>query len=188
MTSLVFDLETSGLPIRNSSKYYHPRKFKYYDNSRVIEIAYNIIDEDGNIISEYNSLIIPEGFDITNSEFHGLTTEECKKDGKYIKNVLLHIENDMLKYGVVRVISHNIGFDLNILLSECYRCNSTLIKKLLSCKKVCTMLEGQEYMKVGKWPRLEELYKFLFKEDINQEHRAKSDVDYCTKCYIKMLK
>lgn len=186
MNSLILDTETSGLPIRNRYKYYNPKLIKYYKNSRIIEIAYNIIDNNGNVLSNYNTLIIPDNFEITNSEFHGITNEMCINKGKTIEKTLMRINDDVDKYNVKNIVSHNIEFDINILLSECYRCNSLLTNKLLKCNTYCTMLNGQEYMNVYKWPKLEQLYEYLFNKKINQEHRAKSDMEYCMECYIKM--
>ena len=38
---LFFDLETTGLPIcKGYNEYYDPSNLKYYNDSRIIEIAY----------------------------------------------------------------------------------------------------------------------------------------------------
>ena len=186
MNSLIFDTETSGLPKRNGYKYYDPKLIKYYKKSRVIEIAYNIIDDKGNILSSYSELVIPDNFEITNTRFHGITTKMCIDGGKSIDTILKKISNDIDKFNINNIISHNIEFDINILLAECYRYNSPLAKKLIDCNWYCTMLKGKEYMNVYKWPKLSELYEYLFKKKIKQEHRAKSDMEYCMKCYIEM--
>ena len=190
MSSIIIDLETSGLPDKKRSGYgyefYSPRLIKHYDNSRIIEIAYAIIDNKKNILKKHSSLIIPDDFKIENTEFHGITEKMCKDEGVPMELLLKELKDDIMKYNVNTIISHNVKFDLNILISECYRYLHTLGKILCKCNKFCTMENGCHIMGVRKWPRLEELYEYIFKKKIKQTHRALSDVEYCLECYIKM--
>jgi DNA polymerase III epsilon subunit-like protein len=188
MSTLIIDIETSGLPKRKGygQGNYDPKLIKYYENARIIELAYNIIDDENNILHSFDSLIIPDGFDITNTQFHGITSEECNMSGKLMTDVFEIISNDINKYNVKIIVSHNIAFDVNILLSECYRYNNLLSKKIINCKKICTMLIGQKCMNLSKWPKLTHLYKYFYGNLPKQEHRAKSDMEYCMKCYIKI--
>jgi len=186
MSSVVIDLETSGLPERDRYEYYSPRFTKRYDNSRVIEIAYAIIDNEMNVLKKRSSLIIPDGFKIENTEFHGITERMCKDEGVSMELLLEELKEDMIKYNVNKFISHNVKFDSNILISECYRYNKLLGNILYKCNRICTMENGCLVMGVRKWPRLEELYEYIFKKKIKQTHRALSDMEYCLECYVKM--
>lgn len=186
MTSLILDIETSGLPEINGYEYYSPRLTKYYDKSRIIEIAYTIIDDRTYILEKCDSLIIPDGFNINNTEFHGITDKMCKEEGMPMKLILDELKENIIKYNVNEIISHNVKFDVNILISECYRYNKSLGKILYRCNKICTMENGCIFMGVRKWPKLEELYEYIFKKKIKQKHRALSDMEYCLECYIKM--
>lgn len=186
---LIFDLETTGVPIQKGFDiYYHPKLFnEYYNNARIIEIGYIICDNEGNNIYEFSSLIKPEDFSINNSHIHGITTISALENGEYIHNILnkllIDIENIKL------IVSHNILFDINVLLSECYRDNNQLlINNILNKKFDCTMIRGKKYMNYYKSPRLLELYKYLFKEDIIQDHRALNDVVICKKCFFELIK
>jgi DNA polymerase III epsilon subunit-like protein len=188
MISLILDIETTGIPERNGYCYYSPKLLKYYDNSRIIEIAYVIISNEMKILEKKSSLIIPDNFEIENSKIHGITKKMCIEEGNTMENILKELRLNIKKYNVNQIISHNVKFDTNILISECYRYNKLLAKKLLKCNKICTMENGQIFMKQRKWPKLEELYKYIFKKEIKQTHRALSDMEYCMECYIEMKK
>ena len=187
---LFIDLETTGLPLYKSfGNYYPPNFLEKYECSRMIEIGYIIYSNREGILKENDSLIKPDNFIITNSRFHGITNEDCKKKGDSINNVLNQLEKDIINFNIKTIISHNIKFDINILLSEIYRYKFLkLFNKIAKLKLECTMLLGQYIMKVNKYPKLIELYKFLFNKSFPQKHRALDDVKCCFKCYIKMLK
>ena len=185
--TLIFDTETNGLPkYKGFNRYYEPFLTKYYNNARVIEIAYVIYDgyKEGLIRS---FLIKPSDFKIENSHIHGITQEKAMKDGMNIVEALKIMKGDMKS--VDRIVAHNIMFDLNVLYSECFRQNENELVKLMKTKKhICTMYVGKKYMKIKKFPKLTKLYKFLFSETFDQEHRALSDVIACKDCYFEMIK
>ena len=75
--------------------------------------------------------------------------------------------------------------------NECKRTECYDFKEFVNSRKIkldCSMLKGQKFMKVDKYPKLEELYKHLFKKELNQDHRALSDTKACAKCYFKIKK
>ena len=53
MPILVFDCETTGIPVEKADKklkytskrFYHPKKTKYYDSSRLVELGYGKISK-----------------------------------------------------------------------------------------------------------------------------------------------
>jgi DNA polymerase-3 subunit alpha len=183
---LVLDTETTGIPItKGFNKYYDPSDIKYYNGSRLIELAYIIYDKDDNIIKEFSSLVKPDNFVITNSHIHGIVQEDALTNGNLLSIVMNELYRDMDM--VDTLVAHNMLFDINILLSESYRMNNLdLVNKLKSKKKSCTMLVGQRAMKLYKFPKLIELYKFLYNKPVTQIHRALSDVIICADCYKKI--
>jgi DNA polymerase III epsilon subunit-like protein len=199
--NLFIDIETIGFPEKLDYNNYHdPTKFKnihYYDNARIIEIGFMIYDENNNIVKSYSSLIKLDNFTIKNSSIHGITDDDCNKDGIDFKDVLNELIEDVDKYD--NIIAHNISFDYNILLSEIYRVlydTSSLsyenilldfLNNFINKNKLCTMEIGRVYMKTKKNPKLTELYQHLFKNPIVQDHRALSDTAICSKCYYKMI-
>lgn len=187
---MFLDIETIGLPrTRGFDNYYDPSKLKYYETSRMVEIAYFICNDKGKKIKTRNILVKPCDFKINNSHIHGITTDMAISEGKPINYILKKISKDL--DNVSEIISHNILFDLNILLSECYRNNSReLIKKIKSKKQNCTMRMGKKFMKSSKSPRLMELYKYLRNNNKNytSKHRALPDARICKRCYYLMKK
>ena len=188
MNKLFIDTETTGLPkMKGFNKYYSPSLLNYYDNARIIEIGYVIFSNDNIKIKEVNVLIKPDNFIISNTPIHGITTEEAINKGTDIKIVLLELEKDL--ENVDTIIAHNISFDINIIFSECYRIkNTNLIEKFKLKNYICTMKLGQSFMKCKKYPKLIELHKYLFNNDIVQNHRALSDVIICYECYFEINK
>lgn len=177
---MFLDTETSGIPYSNDYT-----QLSKYDNARLIELGYIIYN--GDIMElEYDSLVKPNNFIITNEFVHGITQDNAINNGKNLKEVLEKLYNDLQQ--VDAIICHNIKFDMNILLSECYRINYTdLIKLIESKNKICTMKLGKEYMNISKNPKLIDLYKFIFNEPVKQDHRSLSDCHICAKCYFKIL-
>jgi DNA polymerase-3 subunit epsilon len=187
MVKLFIDTETSGLPITKNFKYYNPKNTKYYDNARIIEIAYIIYDDNNVKIKEVSALIKPSGFVIENSHIHGITMDDAIKEGLNISDVLEKMYDDLFQYSVSCIIAHNINFDINVLLAECYRLNkSHLYNSIIKIRKECTMHLGKIYLKSTKNPKLNILYEHLFNKEVIQEHRALSDAKICAACYFKM--
>lgn len=179
------DVETTGLPNRKGNLYYDPFDFNKYDNSRMIELCYIIADQEGKVKTSYSTLIYPDGFNIDNSDIHGIQEEDLIETGADIDDVFDKFEKDLMD--VSCIVSHNIDFDINILLSECYRYHRVNLIKLINDKNImCTMKMGRKYMDVKKNPKLVELYENLFCEKVDQKHRAQDDTQLCMKCFNKM--
>lgn len=185
---LVLDCETTGLPItKGFDKYYPVTQTKFYDRSRVIEIAYIIYSANSKKIKHVSSLIKPIDFTIDNTHIHGISNDIANREGIDISNALINLYNDLKNTDTI--IAHNINFDINVISAECYRQKLGYIADSISAKKKeCTMKVGQKFMNVYKYPKLIELYEYLFNRSIIQEHRALSDVKYCAQCYFEMNK
>jgi len=180
---IIVDIETTGLPIRINGKTGNPSELKYYDSSRMVELAYYIIDKNNTIIKQLENLIKPDNFIISEevTKIHGISHNKALTEGKPINLVLETLEKDLITYNVDIFISHNVEFDKNIILSEAYRINNNnLINKLLLMPNFCTMKDNKIF---NKWVKLSVLYKELFNKEIVIEHRALSDVKVCYECY-----
>lgn len=186
--TLFFDTETTGFPMRKGfNSYYHPSMVNYYNSSRLIEIAYIICDEEKKIIKSVNNIIKPDSFKIENSHIHGITQKHAEYEGIDIKKAIKTLEDDIKD--VNTMVAHNIMFDLNILISECYRIeNKDVIKMINDKNHICTMDMGKNHLNLKKSPKLTELYKTLFNEEFTQTHRALSDSEACMKCFYEMKK
>tara|TARA_B110000208_G_C11659028_1_gene390907 strand:- start:437 stop:1006 length:570 start_codon:yes stop_codon:yes gene_type:complete len=188
MSILIIDTETTGLPNRPSfNKYYNPMRYNHYDSSRLIEIGYIIYNEQGEKIKENSFLIKTNNFKIENSHIHGITQIDTDTNGIDIDDGLNKLNEDLQNIKVI--VAHNLLFDINIILAECYRNeNSDLIKTIKSKLGECSMKLAKKKFKLTKYPKLINLYEMLFNEKPIQEHRALSDCELCGKCYFKLKK
>ena len=186
---IFFDLETNGLP----KNYRLP--CTVVDNwPRITEIAFLVVDRVEGEIFEHVALIKPDGWTIPDEPFfkrQGFTTDKSKKEGTPILNSLqLFIEwvneSDVL-------VAHNMTFDYNVMGAEMIRKNIKAEKKL---QKICTMQEMTSVLKLPhasggngyKWPKLEELYRFLFEADFVGAHSAIWDLRATAECFFEMEK
>lgn len=185
--TIVFDTETTGIPIMNGYNCYHsPHLFEYYKDARLIELGYLIFDENNQLIKKKNHLVKPNGFVIENAHIHGISQEMAMTNGQPIESIIGELYGDL--YDIDTIVSHNIKFDINILLSECFGlCHTYIITKIIDMKKECTMQMGKKFIDYKKNPKLTELYEHLFQKKCKQIHRALSDAEYCAECYLHMI-
>ena len=113
---LIFDTETTGLP----KKWNAP--ITDTDNwPRCVQLAWQLHDNNGIIISDSSCLIKANDFDIPfeSEKIHGISTELSKQIGLELADVLKSFLNDLnqTKY----IIGHNLKFDINIIRAELYR-------------------------------------------------------------------
>ena len=119
MWYIIFDTETTGLiPKDSSNNFYSYKNTVKYDNSRMIQISYEILDYNLNIIVSRN-FYINEVDVIQNSQFHNITKELLENEGVTINDFCTIFEKDLLQCNCM--IAHNLQFDYCILLSELYR-------------------------------------------------------------------
>ena len=160
---LTFDTETTGLPKNYSAP------ISETDNwPRMVQIAWQINDKSGNLISSESHIIKPKGYTIPfNAEkIHGISTQKAIDKGKEIKYVLEKFNNELKKNKYI--IGHNINFDVNILGSEFYR--SKIKTSLLEKESIDTGLISKEFCQLEgglggklKMPKLIELHNILLK-------------------------
>jgi len=184
---LTFDTETTGLP----------KNFKAdvsdTDNwPRLVQLAWQLNDEKGKLISNNSLIVKPDGFTIPyNSEkVHGISTEKALKEGDDLQEIIQKFEEDVKnsKY----VIGHNINFDLKIIGAEHFRLgyNSNLNDKInldtgQISKKYCNLKGG--FGGGLKMPKLIEMYEILFNEKFSDAHDASHDVNATAKCFFKLV-
>lgn len=191
---LVFDLETTGLPIFNKEgkyKFHSFKNLKMYDPSRIVSISWILLDNFGNILKQSYHIIRPLDFVIDNNsvatKIHGITHEISIEKGVLWENVYNEFLGD-LKF-CDKLVAHNIQFDLSVMMSEMFRYNKHEgVTEMLGKTRLCTLQLGRIAMDQKKAPKLGELYKFLYNEEIENAHDAYYDTLNCCKCMIAMLK
>ena len=181
--SLIIDTETSGLPDSKNMRwgeYPNYKDLKKYDDSRIVQLSFILTDKHYNSIDLQDYVIKREGFNITNSEFHGIT-DEISDDGTEFDVAFESFYQGLKK--VTHIIAHNVEFDINVIRSELFRRGKKEIIKELDKKiLMCTMKHCKNIVKIVntygkyKFPSLKEIYKFCFDRDINNAHNSKYDV------------
>lgn len=196
MSVLVFDVETTGLPVRESvyRRTPDPKKYELYNEARIVELAYKMYDENEALVKAVSVLIKPDTYEIQNTDIHGITQEMATKFGTRVDLALAHFLLDIEQ--VDYIVSHNMDFDKNVVLAEMWRIVSSEHNKqnlnyldiaiLVNKETVCTMKWGQQKMNYTKYPKLVDLYRTLCGSSWKQDHRALDDVDKCAQCYFKL--
>jgi len=181
--SLIIDVETTGLPIRNGLPYgVNPpyEELNLYNNARIVQISMMLCNEKLEQIELKDFIIKADNFSINNSSFHGITNEISENYGIPFSEIVEVIKLYLPK--ISRVVAHNLNFDISILYSELYRLNMhSIISDLKSKEMICTMKSTKNIVKATnnygiKDPSLKELYYFVFNKDIENAHNSKYDV------------
>ncbi|WP_370897061.1 DNA polymerase III subunit alpha [Chryseobacterium gossypii] len=185
---LVFDTETTGLPKNFNAP------LSDSDNwPRMVQIAWQLHDDDGRLVENQDYIIKPEGYDIpfNAARIHGITTKIAHEEGRDLQEVLEEFSRVLEK---VRIVSgHNVEFDYNIVGAEFFRKN---IKNNLQEKpKADTMILGTDFCQLGggkggkfKPPKLEELYEKLYGNKFDEAHNAAADVNATAQVFFEMIR
>jgi DNA polymerase III epsilon subunit-like protein len=186
--AFILDTETTGLPLRIvSSRYCKPERTFLYDSARIVEIAWSVVDIQTHAETErWTGLLRPDGFRIPADAVHGIPHAEAERDGRGWDEVLPRVADAVRKCSFF--VGHNVHFDADVLLAECFRHGradiATLIRK---CTWHCTMTMG--CLPGQKYPTLSDLYTRLYPDDTapTVRHRATEDKDRCRACYTALL-
>ncbi len=185
---LIFDTETTGLP-----KNYNAPLDDFNNWPRLVQIAWQIHNEKGELVEAKNFIIKPEGYEIPFNavQVHGISTEKALTDGIELNIALKEFADAIDKVKVIA--GHNIEFDLSIVGSEFLR--KDIENKLFEKKHVCTKVESTEYLALPggkggkyKWPNLKELHTKLFNEDFQEAHNAMADVMATARCFLELVR
>lgn len=183
---LFFDTETTGIP-----KNWKAPASDISNWPRLVQFAWLLYDEKGNLIESNSSIIKPDNFVIPKeaSNIHGITTEKAYVEGEDLKQVLEEFKRNLDKANLI--IAHNMSFDEKVLGAEFYRLQN--YNPLTEIKKLCTMQLSTNICKIDgsygyKWPKLEELHYFLFKTGFDNAHDAEADIQATADCYFELKK
>jgi len=185
MKILFFDTETTGLP-KNWKAPVHQ-----LDNwPRLVQIAWQVYDSNGNLLEEHDYVIRPVGFiiSIEASAVHKITTEKALEIGVDLLTILKAFSSSVNGCGLL--VAHNYSYDYNIMGAELLR--NGLENSLKGKEHICTMKSSTEFCKIPgargyKWPKLEELYDILFSESFNA-HDALDDIKATARCFWELEK
>jgi DNA polymerase-3 subunit alpha len=186
---LIFDTETTGLP----------RDYKApltdFDNwPRMVQVAWQLHDAQGNLISSNSIIVKPEGYTIPFNavQIHGITNERALEEGQDLKAVLQEFVETLKQ--TTYLCGHNIEFDNNIIGAELLRCgldNVLATMPFIDTKNdettaYCAIPGGRGGK--FKWPTLTELYTKLFNESFAEAHNAAFDVTATGRAFFEIIK
>lgn len=188
-TYLFFDTECNGLP-----QFYDVDVHMTNNWPNVIQLAWIVTDEQGNVLKRKSHIITPNGFEINDNvaNLTGITTTRAMREGIELTTALSDFMSDVNNAQLL--IGHNIDFDMKVVGCELYR-NDMDYENLLSKKTLCTMKRSTYFCAIPssnsryndyKWPRLEELYHKLFGCSFSGAHDALADVEATMKCYFEL--
>ncbi|GFR74589.1 DNA-directed DNA polymerase [Elysia marginata] len=186
---LIFDTETTGLPAR------YDAPLTNFDNwPRIVQIAWQVHDEKGQMVSHNDFLIKPSGFTIPfdSEKIHGISTALAENEGEDFQTVISEFQKDLEKTRYIA--GQNINFDMNILGCEFLRLGieNPLPNYVVldTCSQISANLCKIQKGKWGKYkyPTLTELHRFLFGESFDEVHNAVSDVEATARCFFELLR
>jgi DNA polymerase-3 subunit alpha len=185
---LIFDTETTGLPRNFDAPISDSENWP-----RMVQIAWQLHNDDGKLIENQDYIIKPDGFDIpfNASRIHGITTKLAMEEGRDLGEVLEEF-NEVLKKAKIGV-GQNVEFDYKIVGAEFFRKN--IENNLQELTKADTMAFGTEFCQLpggknGKFksPKLSELYEKLYGSTFEEAHNAAADVNATAQVFFEMLR
>jgi len=186
---LIFDTETTGLPKRWDAPVTDTDNWP-----RCIQIAWQLHDEMGGLIENYDFMVRPDGFNIPYDaeRIHGISTDLALEQGISLAEVLEKFNVALSKSKFI--VGQNVGFDVNIMGSEFHRHG---VESPLAAMKVldtCTEITAEMLKLPGgrggrfKLPTLTELHEYLFGQPFSEAHNATADVEATTRCFLELVK
>lgn len=185
---LIFDTETTGIPHNKTAPISDLNNWP-----RVVQLAWQLHDAKGKLLSQHSYIIKPDGFDIPYKaeQVHGISTKRALAEGHEFKKVLDIFNEDVGKTALL--VGHNIEFDISILGAELLR-QEMDIETFLKKDKIDTGIASTEFCQMSggiggrlKMPRLVELHEKLFGKDFGDAHDASYDVAATARCFFGLV-
>lgn len=186
---LIFDTETTGVPHNKTAPITDLENWP-----RLVQIAWQLHDAKGKLLSQHSYIIRPDGFDIPfkAEQIHGISTRRAQEEGHELSDVFKKFRKDLQKTSLL--VGHNIEFDINIIGAELIR-QSLETESFLSIQKLDTGIASTEFCQLSggiggrlKMPRLTELHHILFGKNFEDAHDASYDVAATARSFFGLMK
>ncbi len=186
---IIFDTETTGLPRRYDAPVTDTSNWP-----RCVQIAWQIHDDMGRLVSHEDYLIKPDGFNIPYDaeRVHGISTELAIEQGIPLADMLEKFNAALSRCKFV--VGQNVSFDLNVMGCEFHRLGVSTPLLSMPVLDTCTEVTAGLLQIPGgrggkfKLPTLTELHQYLFNEPFDEAHNATADVEATTRCFLELLR
>jgi DNA polymerase III epsilon subunit-like protein len=192
MKILVFDTETSGLPLKKNASITETEEWPY-----ILQLSFIVYDDSENKIIQIYNNYIKQNINISkeSTNIHGITRELIDEKGVDINDAMNVFDIALQNSDIV--VGHNISFDKRMYMVEAirrYRRQYFTINGIKK-KEYCTMKNSTNICKIErvnnktnkkyyKYPTLKELHTKLFNEFPTNLHNSLIDVFATLRCYI----
>lgn len=174
---LFIDTETTGL-----------------NEPSMVQYGYILCDDSLNCVESGRKYVKPQKkIEESAIKVHGITNEKIKEIGCTTKVALKHLSKLFMMADLI--VGHNVEFDMNVIQNDAHRVKDKEFMYQLQTKKFfCTMQESTNLLRIEKengsfkYPKLTELYRYLFGHDFADAHDALSDITTTWKCYKELLR
>jgi DNA polymerase-3 subunit epsilon len=158
----------------------------------VVSICCAFYDAEGRSQSVIYALVRPEGFEIPwgATAIHGITTEQALSEGKELAAILEAINAEILLRSPALLVGHNVSFDIAMIGREYTRARKP--DRVTGMRVFCTMKGTSDLCRLPgkygsyKWPKLDELHRFVFGQALQGAHDARADVEACARCFFEL--
>jgi len=183
---LFFDTETSGFINKNLPA-------DHSDQAWIMQLAF-ILSNERKIFTEFSTLVTAGGRSCSPGaqKIHQISTEECNMGGMS-ENSLFNIVARIFFDPNILLVAHNWTFDIEMLSQYVERNDCKTEADILRyIPHFCTMQNSTNLCKLPgrfgkfKWPKLTELYRYLFNEEFEGAHDALADVKATRRCYYRL--
>lgn len=187
---LVFDTETSGLPLRN-------QPLDHPGQPHIVQLAAILVDEGGHERASLSVIVEPDGWVIPDAAaaVHGITTEIAMHCGVPLSAAIWPFI--CLRSQASVTIAHNHDFDASLIEIALHRMPARASGYHPGPgKSFCTMVAATPVLNLPptermvaagfnkpKPPKLTECVKHFFGEDLAGAHDALTDVRACWRVY-----
>ncbi len=180
---LVIDTETSGRPKKWNAPYSDENAWPH-----VLQIAWIILDKNGNEVKKQNHYLNNTGFTIgeASKEIHHINDDLLAEKGEDRRLIFERLANDIAHYKPL-IIAHFAELDYCMVEAECYRL--ALPSPLNGLSFFCTLKASSKYVKNPsfKFLKLNVLYKTLFKTRPENLHNALNDAQLTAEIFFYLL-
>lgn len=196
MRFIFFDTETNGLPLQRHAAFSDVKNWP-----QIVQIAWQIWEYTGSptCVKRVNYIVKPSDdivWDKESAAIHGISHERACAEG--VPGSVCFAQFVVDASGCDMIVAHNLAFDKPVVLCELHRLAIGIPPNWWPSLEYCTMEKTRYVCKLPnkivkpsnpyKYPRLGELYSFLFgKAPDARLHSADQDVDVLVCCFNELL-